>query len=53
MIKVEKGQDPYSVIGQYIRDTGFGVIPDDNVLAWMPLPERYQEGEDNEKEKAD
>ena len=26
------------------RDTGFGVIPDDNVLAWMPLPERYQEG---------
>ena len=28
------------------RDTGFGVIPDDNVLAWMPLPERYQEGAD-------
>ena len=23
------------------RDTGFGVIQDDNVLAWMPLPERY------------
>ncbi len=33
------------------RDTGFGVIPDDNVLAWMPLPEPYQgmrEGRENE-----
>ena len=30
------------------RDTGFGVIPDDNVLAWMPLPERYQEGADSD-----
>lgn len=25
------------------RDIGFGVIPDDDVLAWMPLPERYRE----------
>ena len=25
------------------RDIGFGVIPDDNVLAWMPLPEPYAE----------
>ena len=25
------------------RDIGFGVIPDDNVLAWMPLPEPYEE----------
>lgn len=24
------------------RDSGFGVIQDDNVLAWMPLPEPYQ-----------
>lgn len=24
------------------RDTGFGVIPDDNVLAWMPLPPSYK-----------
>ena len=23
------------------RDSGFGVIQDDKVLAWMPLPERY------------
>ena len=30
------------------RDIGFGVIPDDNVLAWMPLPEPYQEGEQDE-----
>jgi hypothetical protein len=27
------------------RDSGFGVIQDDKVLAWMPLPEPYQEGE--------
>ena len=27
------------------RDSGFGIIPDDKVLAWMPLPEAYQEGE--------
>jgi len=27
------------------RDSGFGIIPDDKVLAWMPLPEPYQEGE--------
>ena len=26
------------------RDSGFGIIPDDKVLAWMPLPEAYQEG---------
>lgn len=25
------------------RDIGFGVIPDDKVLAWMPLPEPYRE----------
>ena len=25
------------------RDIGFGVIPDDNVLAWMLLPEPYRE----------
>lgn len=24
------------------RDTGFGVIQDDKVLAWMPLPEPYE-----------
>lgn len=27
------------------RDSGFGVIQDDKVLAWMPLPEPYKEGE--------
>lgn len=27
------------------RDSGFGVIQDDKVLAWMPLPEPYQKGE--------
>ena len=26
------------------RDSGFGVIQDDKVLAWMSLPEPYQEG---------
>ena len=25
------------------RDIGFGVIPDDDVLAWMPLPSAYRE----------
>ena len=30
------------------RDIGFGVIPDDNVLAWMPSPEPYQGGETDE-----
>lgn len=30
------------------RDSGFGVIQDDKVLAWMPLPERYR-GEKEEK----
>ena len=25
------------------RDSGFGVIQDDKVLAWRPLPEPYQE----------
>ena len=24
------------------RDSGFGVIQDDKVLAWMPLPESYR-----------
>ena len=28
------------------RDSGFGVIQDDKVLAWMPLPEAYREGEE-------
>jgi len=27
------------------RDSGFGVIQDDKVLAWMPLPAPYQGGE--------
>lgn len=31
------------------RDSGFGVIQDDKVLAWMPLPEPYQE-KDGEQE---
>lgn len=26
------------------RDIGFGVIQDDKVLAWMPLPEPYSPG---------
>ena len=29
------------------RDIGFGVIQDDKVLAWMPLPEPYLEEGDN------
>ena len=28
------------------RDSGFGVIQDDKVLAWMPLPEPYTEREE-------
>ena len=28
------------------RDSGFGVIQDDKVLAWMPLPEPYKENSD-------
>ena len=28
------------------RDSGFGVIQDDKVLAWKPLPEPYQEDTD-------
>ncbi len=31
------------------RDSGFGVIQDDKVLAWMPLPEPYREETDNEQ----
>ena len=27
------------------RDSGFGIIQDDKVLAWKPLPEPYTEGE--------
>jgi hypothetical protein len=27
----------------YWKDMGFGVISDDNVLAWMPRPEPYRE----------
>ena len=30
------------------RDIGFGVIQDDKVLAWQPLPQPYQEGEQDE-----
>ena len=30
----------------YWRDIGFGVIQDDKVLAWMPLPNPYKEGND-------
>ena len=30
------------------RDSGFGVIQDDKVLAWMSLPEPYQEGGEQE-----
>ena len=37
--------DPRSGIIQW-RDSGFGIIQDDKVLAWMPLPEPYRkEGE--------
>lgn len=28
------------------RDSGFGVIQDDKVLAWMPLPPAYEPKED-------
>ena len=28
------------------RDSGFGVIQDDKVLAWRPLPEPFQEEEE-------
>ena len=28
------------------RDSGFGVIQDDKVLAWMPLPEPYRGGDE-------
>lgn len=28
------------------RDSGFGVIQDDKVLAWMPLPEPYLGGDE-------
>ena len=31
------------------RDMGFGIIPDDKVLAWMPLPEPYRDCEWNGK----
>ena len=34
--------DPRSRKRQW-RDSGFGVIQDDKVLAWMPLPEPYGE----------
>lgn len=34
--------DPRSKKIQW-RDSGFGVIQDDKVLAWMPLPEPYKE----------
>ena len=28
------------------RDSGFGIIQDDKVLAWMPLPAPWKEGEE-------
>jgi len=28
------------------RDSGFGIIQDDKVLAWQPLPEPYKEEEE-------
>lgn len=34
-------EDPRSGRIQW-RDSGFGVIQDDKVLAWMPLPEPYR-----------
>ena len=34
-------EDPRSRKIQW-RDSGFGVIQDDKVLAWMPLPEPYK-----------
>ena len=34
-------EDPRSRKIQW-RDIGFGIIQDDKVLAWMPLPEPYQ-----------
>lgn len=30
------------------RDSGFGVIQDDKVLAWMPLPPAYEPKEDTQ-----
>ena len=36
--------DPRSKKVQW-RDIGFGIIPDDKILAWIPLPEPYKEGE--------
>lgn len=30
------------------RDIGFGVIQDDKVIAWIPLPEPYKEGGEQE-----
>ena len=35
------------------RDTGFGIIPDDKVLAWMSRPEPYKENDDGDKRKKD
>lgn len=40
-------EDPRSRKIQW-RDSGFGIIQDDKVLAWRPLPEAYTE-EDNDK----
>lgn len=37
-------EDPRSRKIQW-RDSGFGIIQDDKVLAWMPLPEPYKEDE--------
>lgn len=37
-------EDPRSRKIQW-RDSGFGVIQDDKVLAWMPLPEFYRKEE--------
>ena len=32
------------------RDSGFGVIPDDKVLAWMPRPKPYEEERDGDQD---
>lgn len=34
------------------RDSGFGIIQDDKVLAWRPLPEPYTEDEDEEQKSS-
>lgn len=40
--------DPRSKKVQW-RDIGFGIIPDDKILAWQYLPEPYQEGSETDE----